>query len=59
MSDHRPAPSRRALLSMTGVVAGSDALYHAMAELGYAEGSAFTGPRKLSPPPAGGSEGLR
>src|SRR3954468_22188114 len=48
-----PAPSRRSLLSMIGTVAGSAAMYHAMTELGYAEGSAFTGPIKLSPPPAG------
>ncbi len=53
MSDTSRAPSRRSLLSMIGVVAGSAAMYHAMTELGYAEGSAFTGPIKLSPPPAG------
>ena len=47
------SPSRRSLLSMIGVVAGSAAMYHAMTELGYAEGSSFTGPIKLSPPPAG------
>ena len=46
------APSRRSLLSMIGVVAGSAAMYHAMTELGYAEGSAFSGSPKLSPPPA-------
>ncbi len=51
----RPAPSRRALLSMIGVVAGSAAMYHAMTELGYAEGSTFAGPIKLSPPPPGTS----
>ena len=45
------APSRRSLLSMIGVVAGSAAMYHAMTELGYAEGSRFTGPIELSPPP--------
>jgi monoamine oxidase len=55
MSDTRPAPSRRALLSMIGTVAGSAAMYHAMTELGYAEGSAFTGPIRLSAPPAGSS----
>ena len=49
------APSRRSLLSMIGVVAGSAAMYHAMTELGYAEGSRFTGPIKLSPPPPGTS----
>ena len=47
------SPSRRSLLSMIGVVAGSAAMYHAMTELGYAEGSTFAGPIKLSPPPAG------
>ena len=47
------SPSRRSLLSMIGVVAGSAAMYHAMTELGYAEGSSFTGPPKLSQPPAG------
>jgi len=36
---------------MIGVVAGSVAMYHAMTELGYAEGSSFTVPIKLSPPP--------
>ena len=44
--------SRRDLLSLVGSVAGSAAMYHAMTELDYAEGSAFTGPIKLSPPPA-------
>jgi monoamine oxidase len=53
MSGNRTSPSRRSLLSMIGVVAGSAAMYHAMTELGYAEGSSFTGPIKLSPPPAG------
>jgi len=52
MPDGHPAPSRRSLLSMIGVVAGSAAMYHAMTELGYADGSTFTGPIKLSPPPA-------
>ncbi len=52
MHDRHPAPSRRSLLGMIGAVAGSAAMYHAMTELGYAEGSTFTGPIKLSPPPA-------
>jgi monoamine oxidase len=47
--------SRRSLLSMIGVLAGSAAMYNAMTELGYAEGSTFTGPIKLSPPPPGTS----
>jgi monoamine oxidase len=38
---------------MIGTVAGSAAMYHAMTELGYAEGSSFAGPIKLSRPPAG------
>jgi len=41
MSDHRQAPSRRSLLSIIGVVAGSAATYHAMTGLDYAQGSAF------------------
>ncbi|HEY0265783.1 MAG TPA: FAD-dependent oxidoreductase [Rhizomicrobium sp.] len=55
MTDLPMAPSRRSLLSMIGVVAGSAAMYHAMTELGYAEGSTFTGPIKLSNPPPGTS----
>jgi monoamine oxidase len=51
MNDSGSTPSRRSLLSMIGVVAGSAAMYHAMTELGYAEGSNFAGPIKLSPPP--------
>jgi monoamine oxidase len=46
-------PSRRSLFSMIGVVAGSAAMYHAMTELGHAEGSSFEGPIKLSQPPGG------
>ena len=53
MSD--TAPSRRSLLSMIGVVAGSAAMYHAMTEMGYAQGSDFHGSPKLSPPPPGTS----
>ena len=49
------APSRRSLFQMIGVVAGSAAMYHAMTELGYAEGSSFEVPIKLSRPPAGSS----
>ena len=49
------AMSRRSLLNMIGVVAGSAAMYHAMTELGYAGESTFTGPIKLSPPPPGTS----
>jgi monoamine oxidase len=53
MNDVSLAPSRRSLLSMIGVVAGSAAMYHAMTELGYAEGSTFSGPPRLSRPPEG------
>ena len=52
MTGNPVSPNRRSLFSMIGVVAGSAAMYHAMTELGYAEGSSFTGPIKLSPPPA-------
>src|SRR6201990_3767702 len=55
MSEQPIAPSRRSLLSMIGVVAGSAAMYHAMTELGYANESTFKSPIKLSPPPAGSS----
>src|SRR4051812_7297974 len=55
MQDKKSSPSRRSLLSMIGVVAGSAAMYHAMTELGYAEGSSFEGPITLSRPPAGSS----
>jgi monoamine oxidase len=55
MTDQPIAPSRRSLLSMIGVVAGSAAMYHAMTEMGYADTSTFKGPIKLSPPPAGTS----
>ena len=49
------APSRRSLLNMIGVVAGSAAMYHAMTEMGYADESTFKGPIKLSNPPPGTS----
>jgi len=49
MTDQTTAPSRRSLLSMIGVMAGSAAMYHAMTELGYAGESTFTGPIKQLP----------
>ena len=55
MTDQHMAPSRRSLLTMIGVVAGSAAMYHAMNELALADTSTFKGPIKLSPPPAGTS----
>src|SRR3954464_11092206 len=51
MTDQPLAPSRRSLLSMIGVVAGSAAMYHAMTELALADTSTFKGPIKLSAPP--------
>jgi monoamine oxidase len=55
MTDQPIAPSRRSLLSMIGVVAGSAAMYHAMTEMALADTSTFKGPIKLSPPPNGSS----
>ena len=55
MTDQPMAPSRRSLLSMIGVVAGSAAMYHAMTELALADTSTFKGPIKLSTPPSGTS----
>src|SRR5476649_61789 len=55
MTDQIPAPSRRSLLHMIGIVAGSTAMYHAMTEMALADTSTFKGPVKLSPPPAGSS----
>jgi monoamine oxidase len=40
---------------MIGVMAGSAAMYLAMAELGHAQSTAFKGPAKLSRPPPGAS----
>ena len=39
--------SRRDLLSLIGVVAGSAAMYHAMTSLGFASNSAYRGPIEL------------
>ena len=48
MQDGRgTAMSRRDLLSLIGTVAGSAAMYHAMASLGFAADSAYRGPIKL------------
>jgi len=55
MSGDVSAPSRRDLLSMIGVMAGSTAMYLAMSELGYAQSTAFKGPARLSTPPPGAS----
>ena len=55
MTNSVEQPTRRSLLGMIGLVAGSAAMYHAMTELGYAGTSSFKGPVKLSPPPQGSS----
>jgi len=55
MTDQLPAPTRRSLLGMIGMVAGSAAMYHAMTELALADTSTFKGPIKLSAPPPGAS----
>ncbi len=49
------APSRRSLLNMIGIVAGTTAMYHAMTEMALADTSTFKGPIKLSAPPPGAS----
>src|ERR1700743_590653 len=51
MSDEQTgAVSRRSLLRMIGTVAGSTAMYGAMAELGFAQESGYCGPPKLGNP---------
>jgi monoamine oxidase len=47
--------SRRRLLSMIGMSAGSAAMYQAMSSLGFAGQSPFTGPIQLSAAPKGAS----
>lgn len=46
-------PTRRALLSMIGAVAGSGAMYAAMTSLGHAAESSYKGPIKLEGDPKG------
>ncbi len=48
-------PTRRALLTRIGAVAGSAALYQAMTSLGHAAATDFTGPPDLGRAPAGAS----
>jgi monoamine oxidase len=56
MQDTRmQSPSRRQLLSMIGLTAGSAALYHAMSSLGLAAESPFRGPIDLGGTPPGAS----
>ncbi|MCX7567472.1 flavin monoamine oxidase family protein [Sulfitobacter sp. F26169L] len=45
--------TRRNLLGMIGTVAGSTAMYHAMAAMGHAQQSSYTGPIKLDGAPQG------
>src|ERR1700692_366452 len=47
--------SRRRLLSMIGMTAGSTAMYQAMHSLGFAAESSFRGPVQLTAAPKGGS----
>ncbi len=47
--------TRRQLLSMIGVSAGSAAMYQAMTSLGFAADSSYKGPAQLSGAPAGSS----
>lgn len=49
----RPTLSRRDLLSMIGVAAGSAAMYQAMTTLGHAEESPYAGPINLQGAPQG------
>jgi monoamine oxidase len=49
------SPSRRDLLRMIGVTAGSAALYQAMSSLGFAADSPFQGPIELQGAPRGAS----
>src|SRR6201995_5190036 len=55
MTEPRIPMSRRELLHMIGVVAGSAAMYHAMTSLALADTSTFKGPIQLSKPPEGTS----
>src|ERR1700761_5240442 len=58
-SDLPPGPStgtsRRDLLKLIGLTAGSAAMYHAMTSLGYAAQSGYKGPIKLDGSPKGAS----
>src|SRR6201994_997546 len=54
-SEHNTAMSRRDLLALIGTVAGSAAMYQAMASLGFAAESTYRGPVKLDGDPKGAS----
>lgn len=45
--------TRRSLLGMIGTAAGSSAMYYAMASMGHAAASNYTGPIKLDGDPKG------
>lgn len=53
MESKRPPFSRRDVLNMIGMAAGTSAMYAAMTELGHAAESTYTGPIKLSGDPKG------
>ena len=53
MMDSPGAPSRRDLLGLIGMVAGSAAMYQAMTSLGFAAESGYKGPVKLAGDPKG------
>ena len=55
MADPSHRPTRRDLLSLIGAAAGGSAMYMAMAALGHAAESTYTGPVTLSGAPAGAS----
>jgi monoamine oxidase len=55
MGERARSMTRRELLSMIGVSAGSAAMYQAMTSLGFAADSGYQGPIRLSGTPAGAS----
>jgi monoamine oxidase len=56
MTEERTAPiSRRRLLAMIGIAAGSSAMYQAMTSLGLADESTYQGPIRLEGDPKGAS----
>ncbi len=55
MTTHPYGPSRRSLLKMIGLAAGSGAMLHAMSSLGHARQSPYKGPPDLSGAPEGKS----
>lgn len=53
MTNEAPLPTRRALLQMIGLAAGSSAMLNAMSTLGHAKQSPYKGPPNLSGAPEG------